>query len=131
MRGQVSLEFLLIMAALFGFLALIVPVSFGFAQEFVSSTDVLSAKRAASDVSGAVSLMQFLAEGSCEIFDYSSAGGIEVYSLGSKVIFQSGGVQFPIETNSSQFVAHTALAGSFFVQVKKTPAGIAVTVGEK
>jgi hypothetical protein len=119
LRAQVSLEYLLLFAAFFAALAVLLPIMNQTSMQFLSASDSLLAKRIASEVSEQISLMSFLSDGSKKVFEYYPIESISVYSQGNNIFFASKEKAYSVQTNSTQFIQKVDFNSKFFVLVQK------------
>lgn len=127
-KGQVSLEYLLIVTAFFSILLIVLPVAVNTMNSFLFVSDDLIAKSIVSELSENISLMNFLGEGSSRVFEYSPVKGLTLYSLGSKLIIQSESNEFEVETFSPQLIQKTFFDSKFSIILKKSSGGVVVKV---
>ncbi len=128
MRAQASLEYLLLFAAFFAALAVLLPIMNQTSKEFLLASDSLLAKRITGEVLEEISLMNFLSDGSKKTFEYYPIKLISVYSRGSVVYFSSEEKQYFVETNSIQLIQKTDFNSKFFVILKKDSNRILINV---
>ena len=119
MRAQASLEYLLLFAAFFAALAVLLPIINQTSQQFLSASDTLLAKRITEEVSEQISLMNFLSDGSKRVFEYYPVKTISVYSKGSNVFFTSTEKLYSVETNTIQLIPKTDFNYKFVVLLQK------------
>ncbi|MCX6803636.1 MAG: hypothetical protein NTY48_03625 [Candidatus Diapherotrites archaeon] len=127
-RAQVSLELIILFAAFFGMLALILPVMSSSLGALIESSDASLARRISIEIADASSLMGFLAEGSVKEFDYYPAKSISVYSSGSQVVFESASKKFFAETGFSQSIPKEDFSSKFIITVLRLAQGVRVEV---
>jgi hypothetical protein len=127
LRAQVSLEYLLLFAAFFAALAVLLPVMNQTSKAFLSASDSLLAKRIASEVFEEVSLMEFLSDGSKKVFEYYPINSISVYSKGNSVFFESSEKTYSVQTNSIQIIPKVDFNSKFFVTLKKDKNTISIS----
>lgn len=126
--AQASVEYLILLAAFFAVLGLILPVISSSVQGLLFSSDVLLAKKIAGDLQEKASLFAFLADGSRVSLEYIPAKGVFVYSRGTKIICEAGGKRFEAETGSQQLVVKEPLAKKFKIIVEKKLGSVQVFV---
>ena len=114
-----SLEYLLLLAAFFAVLGIVLPVVSTSAQQFLDSSDALLAKRIAGDVTEKASLLAFLAGGSQFSLEYFPAKGISIYSQGTNIFFESAGKQFVAESGSQQLMVKETFTKKFKIIISK------------
>ncbi|MDD4128177.1 MAG: hypothetical protein PHY04_00370 [Candidatus ainarchaeum sp.] len=127
-KGQVSLEYLLIVTAFFSILLIVLPIAVNTMDSFLFASDDLTAKSIVSELNENISLMNFLGEGSSRVFDYSPLKGLTIYSIGSKLIIQTESNNFEVETFSPQLIQKTFFDSKFSITLKKSSKGIVVQV---
>lgn len=124
--GQVSLEYLLLLAAFFSVLGIIFPVITSSSQAFLESSDVLLAKKMAAEISEKASLLAFLADGSQFSLEYSPAKEVVVYSQGSQIVAEASGKSFFAQTNSQQFLVRESFTRNFKIILRKAQNNVQV-----
>ena len=127
-KAQVSVEYMLLLAAFFGILAITLPVTMQTAQDFLSSSDNLLAKRISEELKEEINLQTFLGNGSSKIMEYSPAKTLTIYSQGSQVVIEGKGKTYLVETSFPQLIIRQELSTKFIVQVKKENGKIIVSV---
>lgn len=127
-KGQVSLEYLLIVTAFFSILLIILPVAFNTMNSFLFANDDLLAKSIVNELKENISLMNFLGDGTVRVFDYSPSKGMTIYSMGSKVIILTELNSFEVETSSTQLIQKIFFDSKFFITLKKSNGLVEVSV---
>ncbi|MFA6064724.1 MAG: hypothetical protein WCW44_03220 [archaeon] len=130
-RAQSSIEYLLLLAAFFGVLGVMLPVMSQTTQGFLSAGDELLAKRISSDLTEQVSLMKFLGEGSTKQFEYFPSKSITVSSRGNEVLFSAGENEFPVDLGEIQVFPKQELTGKFFLIIQKKLGRVQINILEE
>ena len=128
--AQVSLEYLLLLAAFFAAFALVLPIVSYSTSQFLASSDVLLAKRISVDLAEKVSLLQFLGDDSQFEGEYFPAKEIVLYSAGSKVLVAASGKEFVVDTNFVQIIPKASFVRQFKIIVLKRSNIVQVVVQE-
>jgi hypothetical protein len=118
-KAQVSLEYMLLLCAFFAMLAFVLPVMIDSTNSFLSSSDVVLAKRIADEVNEEVSLFSFLADGSSKSFEYFPAKSIIVYSRKTSIVFEANGKEFLSDFASTQFFPKKEFSSKLSFILKK------------
>ena len=127
-RAQSSIEYLLLLAAFFGVLGVMLPVMSQTTQGFLFAGDELLAKRISSDLTEQVSLMKFLGEGSTKQFEYFPSKSIIVSSRGNALLFSAGEKEFSVDLGGIQVFPKQEFSGKFFLTIQKKSSGVQVTI---
>jgi len=130
-RAQSSIEYLLLLAAFFGVLGVMLPVMSQTTQSFLSASDELLAKRISNDLTEQVSLMKFLGEGSIKQLEYFASKSITVSSRGTAILFSGGDKEFSVELGVVQVFPKQEFNGKFVVTVQKFSNEIKITAFEE
>lgn len=126
--AQSSIEYLLLLAAFFGVLGVMLPVMSTTTQSFVSLSDEVVAKNISKDLNEQISLMSFLGVGSTKQFDYFATTNISISSQGTKVILYANEKEFLINTGFIQIIPKQDFSGKFSIVLQKKVNGVQVTV---
>jgi hypothetical protein len=118
MKGQVSLEYLLILAGFFSALAISLPALNYSIDQFSQATDTMLAKDIYQKLSEQVTLFEFLANDSIKTFEFIPINNISI-SLENKnlTIFTEQKV-FTLKINSNQ-VFTNEFKSKFIIILKK------------
>jgi hypothetical protein len=117
--AQVSLEYLLLLAAFFAALVLVLPVASSSATQFLESSDVLLAKRIVANINEKVSLLQFLGSGSRFELEYFPAKEVVIYSKGNQIVVSVGNKEFVATTDSQQLLLRESFVRQFKIIILK------------
>ena len=105
-QAQVSLEYLLILAAFFSALAIALPaINFSVAQ-FVQANDTMLAKNISQKLEEQFSLFEFLADGSKKTFEFVPTKDISISMQNNQLTVFTKQKSFIIQTNSKQNFSH-------------------------
>ena len=118
-KAQVSLEYLILLAAFFSFFGLMLPVIIGVTQNIVFSSDDLLAKRISEEIQEQVGLFEYLGDGSEKVFEYVPASKIILYSSGSEIVIDSTRKQFKVICSSPQSIQKQEFSNKFFLKIQK------------
>jgi len=118
-RAQSSIEYLLLLAAFFGVLGVMLPVMSQTSQAFLLAGDELLAKRISSDLTEQISLMKFLGDGSTKQIEYFASKSISISSKGNQILLSAGEKEFVVETKSIQILPKQEFSGKFFLTIQK------------
>ncbi|MFA6269278.1 MAG: hypothetical protein WCW13_04270 [archaeon] len=127
-HGQSSLEYLIILAAFFGVLALVLPVITESTQGFLSASDDMLAKRIAEETTNQISLMSFLGEGSEKTLAYSPIKQITVYSQNNDFFVETQNKKYSVTFSSPQLVLKQDFNSKFNLTFKKIGENVQVFV---
>jgi hypothetical protein len=117
--AQVSLEYLILLAAFFSALAIIIP-SISFASEqILFAQDTLLAKEITQVVREQVSLFSFLADGSEKTFEFFPAKKIIVSCSQNSLSVSSPQKEFVVDAQCSEFFFSSEFTKKFSLSVKK------------
>lgn len=128
-RAQSSLEYLLILAAFFGVLGVMLPIIFQTTNAFLSAGDDLLAKRIFDEATEQISLMNFLGDGSSKTFEYSPVQSISIYSQGNEVVIKSKNREYKVDCSSPQLILKQDLNKPFSINFEKNGNNVLVFVG--
>jgi hypothetical protein len=126
-KAQVSLEYLLLLAAFFSAFAVLLPVISDSAKNFLYASDVVLAKRISSEVTEQVSLMAFLGDGSAKKFEYFPSKSIVVFSRGNGVVFSAQGKEFFSDCGSPQLLVKQEFEANFSVSLSRDNGRVVVS----
>jgi uncharacterized protein (UPF0333 family) len=126
--GQVSLEYLILLAAFFGVLGLALPVMSESTQGFLGASDSLLAKRIADEAQEQINLMKFLGNGSARVLEFFPAKKITLYSQGNELIVQANEKQFSVDCFSPQLIPTQEFSSKFFIKIEKKENNVQVFV---
>jgi len=118
-RAQVSLEYLLLLAAFFGALALILPAISFSVNEFYSSNDTILAKNVSEQIKEQINLFSFLGDGSKKVFDFFPSQKIVLYSNNQSIFVSSSKKEFEIIFPNKQNFSRKEFNSKFFIQIEK------------
>ena len=118
-RGQASLEYLLVLAGFFAIFAALLPSIAGSIHAFTSAQDAVLAKQISGTLQGQARLFGFLADGSKKTFEYSPTDSIAIWSLQNKVMVSSGEREFEVKTNHVQNIPKQEFTEKFAVEIEK------------
>ena len=129
-RGQVSLEELLLWAALAGMLALLTPVFAGVVHAYSLQTQVISLKSASVELENAMQALAFEGEGSQRIIFLPQIEGLSFSTEGNGIIFS---LNDPSLSSPKEFQAQGSLpidleagAGENEWKILRTEEGITI-----
>jgi hypothetical protein len=126
--AQSSIEYLLLLAAFFGVLGVMLPVMSSTTQSFIEASDNLLAKKLSQDLAEQISLMSFLGNGSVKQIDCFSSKGIFISSQGNNVIFSVGEKEYLVNTGSVQVIPKQEFNGKFSLKIQKIKNSVQVLV---
>ena len=106
MRGQVSLEYLLILVAFFSALAIALPAINYSVDQFAQANDTLLARDISQKLEEQLSLFDFLADGSKKTFEVIPTKKISISLQNKQLIISTEQKTFKIQTNSQQSFSH-------------------------
>lgn len=118
MKGQVSLEYLLILAAFFSALAIALPAISYATNQFQIASDTILAKNIADQLTEQVTLFEFLADGSSKTIEFVPAKEISFLLQNSELIISSSEKDFILKINSAQNLEES-FNSKFFITIKK------------
>ena len=101
-RAQVSLEYLLILAAFFSALAIALPAINYSIDQFAQANDVLLAKDISEKLGEQLSLFDFLADGSRKTFEFVPTRKILISMQNKQLVIATEQKSFTLQTNSLQ-----------------------------
>ncbi len=128
-RAQFSVEYLLVLLAFFGALAVIIPsISFA-SQQFFSANDTVIAKTIASTVEQDCSLFSFLGVGSKKELSFSVSEKVVLSSNGSLFSIKTSQKDFSFPCKSNSFSFETEK--SFLIKIEKKEEGVVFAFIEK
>jgi len=130
-KAQASLEYLLLLAAFFSALGIILPSASFSIQQFFSANDVVIAKNSANQLQEQCSLFRNLADGSKTIIEVIPSKAITVFSQASTIIFSASEKDFSVDCFFAQFFQQQEFASKFFVVVEKQSGVIKVNAFQK
>jgi len=116
--GQVSLEYMLILAAFFSALAIALPAITYSTNEFKIASDSLLAKSIFEKAREQISLFDFLADGSEKIFEFTPTKMIFVESSADKLTISSEKKSFTIKKENNLGFSKE-FSSKFFMRIKK------------
>ncbi|MBT4597194.1 MAG: hypothetical protein HOC95_04425 [Candidatus Diapherotrites archaeon] len=126
-KGQVSIEYLLLLAAFFSALIIILPqVSFA-VDQFFATSDTLLAKQIANTLEEEVRLFDFLGNDSKKEFSFSPAKEITLTTQNAKCIVATTQKQFSLTLPNAQPNKTTAFTKRFNVKIQKQNDLITIT----
>lgn len=103
LRGQISLEYLLVLAAFFAALVIFLPaVNYATEKVFESSSAIL-AKNISNKLSEECSLFSFLGDGSKKYFHFVNTNKLSFSSNGKTISVSSGEKEFAFECTANSF----------------------------
>jgi len=106
MKGQVSLEYLLILAGFFSALAITLPAINYSLDQFTEASDTLLAKDIFYKLDEQITLFEFLAKDSQKTFEFNPAKGVLVSIENKELTIASNQKSFLLKINSSQSFSH-------------------------
>ncbi len=125
-RGQVSIEYLLLFAAFFAVLGVVLPaVSFSVDAFFVSS-DFLIAEKVLSDASETISLFSFLSDGSRKSFVYYPSKSIVFFQEGGFLVVSAGDKNVRLGLEGAKFFGEGEYFGGFEVVFEKNQGEVVI-----
>jgi len=127
-KAQVSLEYLLLLAAFFAIFAIFVPVAAEVSTGFLGASDDFLAKRIAHDLNEQVSLFSLLGEGTKKTIEYSPALKIIIYSQGNEVVVDSGRKQFRATFPITQIIPKQEFVRKLSLTLFKDSKGVQIFV---
>ncbi|MBT4870768.1 MAG: hypothetical protein HON47_04290 [Candidatus Diapherotrites archaeon] len=105
-QAQVSLEYLLILAAFFSALAIALPAINYSVDQFVQANDTMLAKNISQKLEEQFSLFEFLADGSKKTFEFVPTKDISISMQNNQLTVFTKQKSFIIQTNSKQNFSH-------------------------
>lgn len=118
-KAQFSLEYLLVLLAFFGALAVIIPsISFA-SQQFFSANDTVSAKIIVDTIKQDCSLFSFLGDGSKKEFSFLVSEKIELSSNGNIFSIKTLQKEFSFECKSNKFSFESEKPFLIFLEKKE------------
>jgi hypothetical protein len=118
-RGQVSIEYLLLFAAFFAVLGISLPVLGYSVDAFLTSSDILLAKKISSDLTESISLFSYLSNGSSKTISYFPAKEINFYENGGNLVIGAGEKSFEIALEGVKVIGTGNYSKSFEVRLTK------------
>ncbi len=117
--AQVSLEYLLILAAFFSVFSIILSSVLFAMDSFNSAQDTILAKQISEKISEQVKMFSYLGNGSKKEFEFLPINKITIYSEGTKIIISSEQKSFEIETQFQQKIPNTIFSEKFKIILEK------------
>jgi len=118
-KGQVSLEYLLILSAFFSVFALILPIiSFSVDQLFVA-IDTVTAKQIIQTLKENDELFMFLSNNSYKKLEFIPSKEINILINQNKVFISCGEKKFELALNDSQVYLKKTFTEKFYLELKK------------
>ncbi|MFA5125544.1 MAG: hypothetical protein WC462_00895 [archaeon] len=127
-KAQSSLEYLLLLAAFFAVLGLVLPVISNTTQSFLSAEDDLLAKHIYEEVQEQVNLMSFLGNGSVKQLEFVPAKFITLYSSGNDLFIESENKKFSVVFPSPPLIPKQEFSGKFLIRILKNKNDVQVFV---
>ena len=118
-KGQISLEFLLVLLGFFSALAIVLPAVSASMHSFFEASDSALAKQIAAKIQDEASSFEFLGDGSKMVFEFVPSEKITVSSEGNRVFFSTSSKKFEAVFNAPQNVPQQDFAAKFFVEIEK------------
>jgi len=127
-KAQSSLEYLLLLAAFFAVLGLVLPVISGTTQSFLSAEDDLLAKHIYEELQEQVNLMSFLGNGSLKQLEFVPAKFIRLYSLGNDLFIESENKKYSVAFPVPPLIPKQEFSGKFLIKILKNQNSVQVFV---
>ena len=118
-RAQVSLEYLIILAAFFAVLAVTLPAAASATNQFFGASDAMLAKSISQQVQEQENLFHFLGDGSAVTLEFVPAKLVSIYSEGNELVIIGGEKEFRSTLKSPQLIPRQDFSSKFFVALKK------------
>ena len=126
-KGQVSIEYLLLLAAFFSALIIILPqVSFA-VDQFFATSDTLLAKQIANTLGEEVRLFEFLGNDSKKEFSFSPAKEITLTTQNAAFLAATTQKQFSLALPNPQTNKITTFTKKFTITIQKQNNLITIT----
>lgn len=119
LRGQVSLEYLLILVSFFAVLSLIIPVMFFSINQIFLVIDTINAREISSIIEKNDELFLFLSNNSLKRFEFNPVNKINISILNNKIIVGSGEKEFKVIVNDFQEKFEKTFSKKFYLEIKK------------
>ncbi|MFA5763739.1 MAG: hypothetical protein WC915_02915 [archaeon] len=118
-RGQVSLEFLLLIGVFFSCLLLILPAINFSMQQIMNTNDVLLAKQISQIIENEDELFLFTGNGSTKEFEFIPTNKITLQTQGNNFEVFTDQKKFSVELSGIQDSHKTEFTTKFFISIKK------------
>ncbi len=118
-KGQVSLEYMLILAAFFSALAIALPSITYAINQFQTANDTLLAKNISEKLEEQISLFDFLGDGSKKTFEFVPTNKIIIQIQSGEIIIASEQKSFTLKLKNSQNNFSEEFNSKFFVTLTK------------
>jgi len=118
MKGQISLEYLLILAGFFSAIAIALPAISYATEQFVLANDTLLAKDISEKLTEQINLFEFLADGSQKTFEFVPAKSVSILLQNKELIISSKQKSFQTNIHSTQNF-NKEFNSKFIIMIKK------------
>jgi uncharacterized protein (UPF0333 family) len=119
MKGQVSLEFLLLIGVFFSCLLIILPIINFSVQQIMNTNDILLAKQISQIIEVEDNLFLFLGDASSKEFEFIPTKKITLKTTTNNFEAFTDQKSFTIELNDNQITKESEFTTKFFVSITK------------
>jgi uncharacterized protein (UPF0333 family) len=119
MKGQVSLEFLLLIGVFFSCLLIILPIINFSVGQIMNTNDILLAKQISQIIETEDDLFSFIGNDSSKEFEFIPTKKITLKTTGNSFEVFTDQKSFAIELNDKQETKETEFTTKFFVSITK------------
>lgn len=118
-NGQVSVEYLLILAAFFSVLALMLPLVSNSVDQLFFANDIILSKKIINTIENEDEKFLFLADGSNKSYEFIPSKSIFIKIKNNNLKISSGEKEFELELNNSQSDFEKEFNEKLFINIKK------------
>lgn len=118
-RGQVSLEYLLILVSFFAILSLILPIIFFSINQVFVVMDTINAREISNIIGQNDELFLFLSNNSLKKFEFNPVNEIKIIVENNVIIVGSSEKEFKVLLNDSQEKFEKTFFNKFYLEIKK------------